>query len=59
MKIKVFALDGTEKKDIELSDNVFNRKVSMGSIYHAIKNELANKRLGTAKVKTRSEVRGR
>jgi large subunit ribosomal protein L4 len=58
MKIKVFSLDGKETKEIELSDDVFNRKVSMGSIYNAIKNELANRRVGTAKVKTRSEVRG-
>jgi large subunit ribosomal protein L4 len=58
MKTKVFALDGTEKKQIELSDEVFNREVSMGSIYHAIKNELANRRVGTSCVKTRGEVCG-
>lgn len=58
MKTKVYALDGTEKKQIELSDNVFNREVSMGSIYHAIRNEHANRRVGTSCVKTRSEVRG-
>ncbi|MBN2442035.1 MAG: 50S ribosomal protein L4 [Spirochaetales bacterium] len=58
MKIKIFSLDGKEKKDIELSDDVFGIKVSMGSIYEAIKNELANRRVGTAKVKTRSEVQG-
>ncbi|MBN2532623.1 MAG: 50S ribosomal protein L4 [Spirochaetales bacterium] len=58
MKIKVFAIDGTEKNEIELSDNVFCREVSMGSIYHAIKNELANRRVGTACVKTRGEVQG-
>ena len=58
MKMKVFALDGTEKKEIKLLDSIFNREVSMGSIYHAIKNELANRRIGTAKVKTRSEVSG-
>lgn len=58
MKTKVFAIDGTEKKEIELLDAVFNREVSMGSIYHAIRNELANRRVGTACVKTRSEVRG-
>jgi large subunit ribosomal protein L4 len=58
MKTKVFTIDGTEKKQIELNDDVFNREVSMGSIYHAIRNELANRRVGTSCVKTRSEVRG-
>lgn len=41
-----------------LDDNVFAGKVSEGSIYHAIRNELANARVGTAATKTRSEVRG-
>lgn len=58
MKKPVLSIQGKEIKSIELSDDVFNREVSHGSIYHAIRNELANKRVGTHKVKTRSEVNG-
>jgi len=56
MKTKVYGLDGKPLRDIELSDAVFGREVSEGSIYHAIRNELANRRLGTAKTKDRGEV---
>lgn len=56
MKTKVYGLDGNPVKEIELSDAVFGREVSEGSIYHAIRNELANRRLGTAKIKDRGEV---
>jgi len=56
MKTKVYGLDGKPVKEIELSDAVFGREVSEGSIYHAIRNELANRRLGTAKTKDRGEV---
>ncbi|MCL2520420.1 MAG: 50S ribosomal protein L4, partial [Spirochaetaceae bacterium] len=56
MQKKIYGIDGKEKGTIDLSDNVFAREVSTGSIYHAIRNELANRRVGTAKTKTRSEV---
>ncbi len=56
MKAKVFSIKGEEIKDITLSDDVFGREVSEGTIYYAIRNELANKRVGTACTKTRSEV---
>ena len=59
MKASVYALDGSELKKIELNDNVFNIEVSEGSIYHAIRNELANNRVGTASTKSRGEVRSR
>jgi len=58
MTTKVYGLDGKPIRDIELSDAVFGREVSEGSIYHAIRNELANRRLGTAKIKDRGEVQG-
>ncbi|MBN2652765.1 MAG: 50S ribosomal protein L4 [Spirochaetales bacterium] len=58
MKQKVLSINGQEVKDIELNDNVFSREVSEGSIYHAVRNELANKRVGTACTKTRAEVHG-
>jgi large subunit ribosomal protein L4 len=56
MKTQVYGLDGNAVREIELSDAIFGRDVSEGSIYHAIRNELANKRLGTAKIKDRGEV---
>ena len=56
MEQKVFSINGTESGTIELNDAVFNVEVSTGSIYHAIRNELANRRVGTACTKTRAEV---
>ncbi len=58
MDAQVFSVEGKPKQTISLDDAVFARDVSEGSIYHAIRNELANARLGTASTKTRSEVRG-
>lgn len=58
MKKPVLSTQGKEIKSIELADEVFNREVSHGSIYHAIRNELANKRVGTHSTKTRSIVNG-
>jgi len=56
MKTQVYGLDGKAVKEIELADDVFNRDVSEGSIYHAIRNEAANRRVGTACIKDRGEV---
>ncbi len=58
MDRKVFSIEGKELRTITLDDSVFAREVSDGSIYNAIKNELANRRVGTASTLTRSEVRG-
>jgi large subunit ribosomal protein L4 len=56
METKVFSTHGSELRTIELNDSVFNREISEGSIYYAINNELANRRVGTACTKTRAEV---
>ena len=56
METKVFSIKGEELRTITLNDEVFNREVSDGSIYHAVNNELANRRVGTACTKTRGEV---
>ncbi len=56
MKTKVFSTAGEELRKITLNDDVFKREVSNGSIYHAVNNELANRRVGTASTKTRGEV---
>jgi len=58
MNAKVFSVDGKALRNVVLNDDVFSHTVSQGSIYNAIKNELANLRLGTASTKTRSEVNG-
>jgi large subunit ribosomal protein L4 len=56
MKTQVYGLDGNAVREIELSDEIFGRDVSEGSIYHALRNELANRRIGSAKIKDRGEV---
>jgi len=56
MEAKVFSVNGKAVKTIELNPDVFGIEVSDGSIYHAVNNELANRRVGTACTKTRAEV---
>lgn len=56
MDTKVYSTEGKEVRTIELNDEVFNIEVSNGSIYYAVNNELANRRVGTACTKTRAEV---
>jgi large subunit ribosomal protein L4 len=58
MKKPVLSIEGKQVRQIELAEAVFNREVSDGSIYHAIRNELANIRVGTHCTKTRTEVNG-
>ncbi len=56
MEAKVYSVNGKEVRSIELNPDVFGIEVSNGSIYHAVNNELANRRVGTACTKTRAEV---
>jgi large subunit ribosomal protein L4 len=58
MNQKVYSLEGKELRDIELNDAVFGLPINDDLIWYAINNELANKRLGTASTKDRSEVHG-
>ena len=58
MDKKVLSVEGKELRTIQLEDSVFARAVSEGAIYHAVRNELANMRVGTASTKTRGEVIG-
>jgi large subunit ribosomal protein L4 len=58
MQKPVLSIEGKQVRTVQLADGVFNREVSDGSIYHAIRNELANLRVGTHCVKTRAEVNG-
>ena len=54
----VLSVAGKEIRTIALNDSVFARKVSEGAIYYAVRNELANMRVGTASTKTRGKVAG-
>jgi len=58
MKQKVYSKEGKELRTIELDDSIFGLPLNEGVIWHAITNELANKRLGTASTKGRAEVHG-
>lgn len=58
MNRTVYSIDGKELRQIELKDSVFGQPVNEDVIWYAINNELANKRLGTASTKDRSEVNG-
>jgi large subunit ribosomal protein L4 len=58
MEKKVYSVDGKELRTIQLDDAVFSLPVNDDVIYYAITNELANKRVGTACTKDRSEVHG-
>jgi large subunit ribosomal protein L4 len=58
MNVKVIDLNGESQEDINLSDDIFNITPNEGVINEAIKNERANKRLGTSCTKDRSMVSG-
>ena len=56
--IDVYNLERTKVDEMNLSDEVFNTEVREYLIHEAVKIQLANRRAGTVKVKTRSEVSG-
>ncbi len=43
---------------INVNDEIFNTEVNSGTVWEVIKWQLASRRAGTAKAKTRSEIRG-
>jgi large subunit ribosomal protein L4 len=55
-KVTVYSRDGGEAGTVELPDEIFGIKPSMNAIYQSTKAHLTNRRQGTAKAKTRSEV---
>ena len=57
-KIDVKDLTGAVKGSIELSDEIFGIEPNEVAMYTVVRNQLANKRQGTQKTKTRSEVSG-
>lgn len=56
--VSVYNIEGKEVGTIDLSDAVFGVEVNEHLLHMAVVNQLANKRQGTQKAKTRSEVRG-
>ena len=56
--VSVKNMEGNEVGTIELSDAVFGVDVNEHLVHMAVVAQLANKRQGTQKAKTRSEVYG-
>lgn len=57
-KVSVFNMEGKEVEQMELADSVFGVEVNDHLVHMVVLQQLANKRQGTQKAKTRSEVRG-
>ena len=56
--VKVYNIEGKEVGTIELNDAIFGVEVNEHLMHMAVVGQLANKRQGTQKAKTRSEVSG-
>ncbi|MCM1040781.1 MAG: 50S ribosomal protein L4 [Ruminococcus sp.] len=56
--VSVYNMEGKEVGKIDLNDAVFGAKVNEHLVHMAVVQYLANKRQGTQKAKTRSEVSG-
>jgi len=56
--IAVFNMDRQKVGEVELSEEVFNTEIKEYLMHLALRIQLANRRAGTVKTKTRSEVAG-
>ena len=56
--VAVYNMEGKEVDKIELNDSIFGVEINEHLIHMTVLQQLANKRQGTQKAKTRSEVRG-
>ncbi len=56
--VSVYNIEGKEVGTMDLSDDVFGVEVNEHLVHKAVVSQLANKRQGTQKAKTRSEVSG-
>lgn len=56
--VAVYNMEGKEVGKIELNDSIFGVEINEHLVHMAVLQQLANKRQGTQKAKTRSEVRG-
>jgi large subunit ribosomal protein L4 len=57
-KVDVFDLSNNKVGEIDLADAVFGAEVNEHLLYEAVRCQLAGRRAGTHKVKTRAEVSG-
>jgi large subunit ribosomal protein L4 len=57
-EIEVHNAIGEKVSQIELSDKIFNVSINKNILHEVVKMQLAKKRLGTASIKNRSEIRG-
>ena len=57
-KVSVYNIEGKEVGDMELNDAIFGIEINEHVVHLAVVAQLANKRQGTQKAKTRGEVRG-
>ena len=57
-KVSVYNMQGAQVGELELNDAVFGVEVNEHLVKMAVTSQLANKRQGTQKAKTRSEVSG-
>ena len=57
-KVSVYNMEGKEVESMELNDAIFGVEVNEHLVHMAVLQQLANKRQGTQKAKTRSEVSG-
>ena len=58
MKAKVYDIKGSADREIDIDESIFNIEINDHLIHEAVKNELANLRVGTAVTKTRGFIRG-
>ncbi len=56
--VKVYNMEGKEVDTMELNDSVFGVEINEHLVHLAVVAQLANKRQGTQKAKTRAEVSG-
>lgn len=56
--VAVYNMEGKGVDKIELNDSIFGVEINEHLVHMAVLQQLANKRQGTQKAKTRSEVRG-
>lgn len=58
MRVPVYDSQGNQVTEAELRDDIFGAPINEPLMHQALVRQLANARLGTAKTKTRGEVRG-
>ncbi|GAB6099848.1 50S ribosomal protein L4 [Halanaerocella petrolearia] len=57
-ELPLYDMQGQELGNVDLNDDIFDVEINEHVVHEAVTAQLAAKRAGTAKTKTRSEVRG-